>query len=151
MFTLSSSGRLVCVAIIACSVAACAAEPESTEVGEAQVSSGSSELLVVPLGAFSVNNAMFGTLGLGGVATTATTGAVGTVTTGGTVSGGPMGFSTGTGFNTGPVGFSTGFNTGPITTSFNSGPITTGGTTTMTSGTGTAPVITNTCVGLGCP
>lgn len=133
---------------------ACASEepPSSSDVDDADVGEVSSAL---PLAAVSLSSgASFAGLGLGATASTvgmnSATGSIGASGQIGTTLGaGPLGFSSnfGTGpmgFSTGPMGFNSSFGTGPI--GFSSG-----GTTTISSGTGTAPVISHTCVGLGCP
>jgi hypothetical protein len=154
MFALNPHSRLLSVAILAFSLAACAADPDPSTNDEPASPAGSSALTVLPAGAFSEANASIGGLGLGfgAVANTASVGTTGTVGTG--IGGFTTNFGTGpmggtTSFNSGPMGF----NTGPITTSFNSGPMTmtTGGTTTMSSGSNGAPVVTTTCTGFGCP
>lgn len=147
--------RRVASILFACSLGlgGCASEPSpGSEADEAAVEDVSSAL---PLAAVSMTGATFAGLGLGvassvnslgtgaTVGTNAATGTVGTsASINSSLGAGPTGF--GSTFGTGPIGFSSSFGTGPIGFS-------TGNSTTVSSGTGSAPVIQRTCTGFGCP
>jgi len=180
MFSFSTSKRVSTILValgFGLGLLGCAAETETEERAAADETSLGEVSSALPIEAFSMTGATFGSLmgtgaigvgaegaslGAGNFGTRTTiggglttgTGTVGTgISTGSSFDTGPI--STSSSFGTGPISTGTSFGTGPIgtSTSFDTGPVTFdnagGSMMSISSGTGMAPVISS-CLGADC-
>ena len=159
MFIRIASTRVVPIIItlaIGLLLGGCAAQSED-ESTPAAADEATTQTLPIAGGAFVTPLILSGPISFvgatGAVGGTAIGGGGGAIVNGGGIN--STGGTIGTNIGTGPIGFSTGggFSTGPITNSYNSGPIgfsSGGGTSISSNGTG-MPVITTNCTGFGCP